>query len=160
MICTLSNIRIWHDCFQSVFSHAEKEGKRKQKPGGRFNSHRVADSRHSCPLLQVGLSIQVGCLYVTHTVGVWCVKQEEVCRNDLIANNLHKISHSHIFPVSLHKLLLFPAEMSDASDHYIFIWNFFFLFKTFTLIYAEVFVSFIKDIAIFFFFFFINVCKW
>lgn len=104
MICTLSNIRTWHDCFQSVFnfSHAEKEGKRKQKPGGRFNSHRVADSRHSCPLLQVGLSIQGGGLDVAQAVGVAGAQQQHVSGEDLVASQPDEVSHPHLLPVLLH----------------------------------------------------------
>lgn len=70
--------------------------------------HRHAEARQRPPLLQVGLSIQVGRLYVTPTVWVWRVHEQEVCGNDFIANHLHKISHSHILPTPLQKLSLFP----------------------------------------------------
>ena len=72
------------------------------------NPHRDAEAGHRPPLLQVGLSIQVGRLYVTHTVGVRRVQEQEVCGDNLIAKHLDKISHSHILPTPLHKLLLFP----------------------------------------------------
>lgn len=71
-------------------------------------THRVAEPRHNPPLLEIGLSIQVGRLCVTHTIGVWCVKEKEVCRDDLIVDHLHEISYPHILPTSLHKLFLFP----------------------------------------------------
>lgn len=71
-----------------------------------------ADARHCPPLLQVRFSIQVGGLNVAHTVGVWCVQEEEVRGDDFIANHLYKISHSHLFPPFPHKLFLSP-EIRD-----------------------------------------------
>lgn len=70
--------------------------------------HRCADAGHHPPLLQVGLSIQVGRLDVTHAAWVWRVQEQQVCWDGLIANYLDKISHSHILPAPLYKILCFP----------------------------------------------------
>lgn len=74
-----------------------------------------AEAGHRPPLLQVGFSVQVGRLNVANTVGVWCVQEEEVCRDDAIAGHLHKISHSHVLPPPFHKAFLPTGTRNKAA---------------------------------------------
>lgn len=82
---------------------SNEEG-REMKPSYQEVPHHDTDAGHGSSLLQVGLSIQAGGLYVTHTVGVGRVQEQQVRRDDLIADHPHKVSHSHVLPAFLHKL--------------------------------------------------------
>lgn len=61
-------------------------------------------------MLQVGLSIQVGSLNVAQPIGVTGGKQQNVCRDDLIAAKTHEVSHTDFFPESVHIRLFFPDK--------------------------------------------------
>lgn len=62
------------------------------------------------PSLQVGLSIQIGSLDVAQSIRVTGGQQQNVRRDDLIAAETHKISHSDFFPESIHILLFLPGK--------------------------------------------------
>lgn len=103
--CTIGNVR---PLTASVWFRVDGLGLGKINTADFAVPHRCADAGHHPPLLQVGLSIQVGRLDVTHAAWVWRVQEQQVCWDGLIANYLDKISHSHILPAPLYKILCFP----------------------------------------------------
>ena len=62
------------------------------------------------PLFQVGLSIDIGGLNVTHSVGVAGVEQEDVCRNHLITRELDKVTQTYPLPLLTYKRSCFPNK--------------------------------------------------
>ena len=67
-------------------------------------------SRGDLPLFQVGLSIDIGSLNVTHSMGVARVKQKNVCWNDLITRELNKVTQTYLLPLLTHKCFCFPNK--------------------------------------------------
>lgn len=74
-------------------------------------THLAAEAHHHPALLEVGLPIEAGSLQVADPILVRGVEQQDVCWDDLIALQLHKVPHSDIFPALLHVSLLLPVAL-------------------------------------------------
>ena len=81
------------------------------------NAHLLWQVPHHLPLLEVGLSVQIGRLDVTHSVGVGGVQQHHVRRDDLITEQPHQVPHTHISPALVHILMLLPTEHTHTHTH-------------------------------------------
>ena len=70
-------------------------------------------------LFQVGLSIDIGSLNVTHSVGIAGVEQKDVCRNHLITRELNKVTQLYPLPLLTHKCSCFPNKKREdgGRDH-------------------------------------------
>lgn len=61
------------------------------------------------PLLEVGLSINVGSLNVAYVIRVTRMEQQNVCRYDLIARKTDKVPNTKMGPPFLNKATTFPV---------------------------------------------------
>ena len=79
------------------------------------------DGRCCAPKLQIGFSIDVGCLDVANPVGVAAVENDTVCRNLLILNKIQDVSDANVFRRYLHNHLaaknLDHLAVCNLNDH-------------------------------------------
>lgn len=69
----------------------------------------AAEPHHNVALFEVGLPIKVGCFQVADPILIGGVEQQDICWDDLITPQLHKVSHSDIFPALLHVSMFVPV---------------------------------------------------
>lgn len=72
---------------------------------------------HHPPLFEVGLSIQIGCFHVAHSIRVGRVQEQDVSWDDLVREHSHKIPHPYILPSPLHQTHLFPVRGRELMPH-------------------------------------------
>lgn len=73
----------------------------------------AAEPHHNLALFEVGLPIKVGSLQVADPILIGGVEQQDICWDDLVTLQLHKVSHSDIFPALLHISMFLPVYIKS-----------------------------------------------
>lgn len=78
-------------------------------------THLAAEAHHSLALFEVGLPIEVGSFQVADPILVRGVEQQDICWDDLITLQLHKVPHFDIFPALLHISMFLPVALKTYN---------------------------------------------